>query len=331
VLAVLPVPLLITGCLASLLIGGGDVGPGAAVNHLLGGLDDAHVAMVVDTLRLPRTLAALVVGGGLGLAGALLQSVTRNPLAETGLLGVNAGAALAVVAGIALLSLDGGTAQLVLALGGALAASTLVLVIAAFKGGTSPLRLVLAGAALSATFRGATAYLLTRDSAGYDRYRFWVLGSLSGVTTRMVVQVLPIVVLAAVIAAALVRPMSALSLGDDVAAGLGHRPGRVRVAAAVAVTLLTGASVALAGPVAFLGLLAPYLARAVVGPRTGALLWLSTMGGGLVMILADLGSRLIVRPYEAPVSILLAVVGGPVLIWLVRSNRTMTLGPGTAA
>ncbi|MEV0645317.1 iron ABC transporter permease [Phytomonospora sp. NPDC050363] len=316
---------MITGCLASLLVGGGDVGPATALKHLLGGVNDEHVAMVVDTLRVPRTLAALVVGGGLGLAGALLQSVTGNPLAETGLLGVNAGAALAVVAGISLLSADGAPALLALALLGALAASTLVLVIAAFRGGTSPLRLVLAGAALSATFRGATAFLLTRDSAGYDRYRFWVLGSLSGVTTRMVLQVLPIVALALVITAVLVRPMSALSLGDDVAAGLGHRPTRVRVGAAVAVTLLTGAAVALAGPVAFLGLLAPYIARAVAGPRMAVLLWLSTVGGGLVMILADLGARLVVRPYEAPVSILLAVAGGPVLIWLVRSNRTMTL------
>ncbi|GLZ76098.1 iron ABC transporter permease [Actinorhabdospora filicis] len=322
----LPVALVITASAASLLIGGGDVGPLAALRHLTGIASDEHTALIVGSLRLPRTLAALVVGGGLGLAGALLQAVTRNPLAETGLLGVNAGAALFVVAGISFWRLESGPAFLALAFAGALAASALVLAIAGMRAGVSPLRLVLAGAALSATFRGATAWLLSRDSAGYDRYRFWVLGSLSGITVKDVLRVAPFVAIAMATAVLLVRPMSALSLGDDVAAGLGHRPGRVRIAAAGAVTLLTGAAVALAGPIAFLGLLAPYLARGLAGARMGAVLWLSTVGGGVVLILADIGTRLVARPYEAPVSILLAVVGGPVLVWLVRTNRTLTLG-----
>ncbi|ADD44156.1 FecCD family ABC transporter permease [Stackebrandtia nassauensis] len=319
---------------ASLLVGGGDVGVGRSLAFLLGDTGaraDEHLAMVVTQLRFPRTIVAIITGISLGIAGCVLQTVTRNPLAETGLLGVNAGAALAVVAGISLLAADTAPALLGLALCGALAASAVVLLVAS-GAKLSPLRLVLAGVALSATFRGATSYLLMSDGAAYDRYRFWVLGSLSGVDLVQVYWVLPAVAGGLLLVLLLIRPLAALSLGDDIAAGLGHRPRRTRILAAAAVTLLTGASVALCGPIAFLGLLAPHLARSLTGPNLARQLLLSGVFGAGIMIAADVAARVVIAPYEAPVSVLLAVIGGPVLILIVRSRRILTLRvPGGAA
>ncbi|OSC57185.1 Fe3+-hydroxamate ABC transporter permease FhuB, partial [Streptomyces sp. BF-3] len=168
----------------SLSIGAGEVGAGGVLDYLLGrdgARENARLSLVVGDLRLPRTLTALLVGAALGVAGCLLQAVTRNPLAETGLLGVNAGASLGVVAGIALLGFDSGYAYLVCAFVGAVVASGLVLLISGRRGGGSPMRLVLAGAALGATFGGLTSVIVVNSAETYDRFRFWVLGSLAGV------------------------------------------------------------------------------------------------------------------------------------------------------
>ncbi|NUT39920.1 MAG: iron chelate uptake ABC transporter family permease subunit, partial [Thermoactinospora sp.] len=196
-------------CAASMLTGAGRVAPGQVVGYLLGGEADGHLRMVVDTLRLPRTLAALVVGAALGVSGMLLQSVTRNPLAETGLLGVNAGAALGVVAGIVTAGAQTGGAYLVWALGGALLATGVVLVVGARL---SPLKLVLAGAALSATLTGITTAVLVADPVTFDQYRYWVLGSLAGIPMERVASIAPAVVAGLDMAAVAARPLAALAL-----------------------------------------------------------------------------------------------------------------------
>lgn len=320
----------------SMLIGAGDFSMQESFQYLMGdsaARADEHLNTVMATLRFPRGIVALGTGAALGVAGCLLQSATRNPLAETGLLGVNSGAALVVVIGITFLSLESAPALLLFALIGALLASFAVLAIAASsRTGMSPLRLVLAGIALSATFRGATTYLLLEESNSYDRYRFWVMGSLSGVTMRQALWILPIVVVGFAIAAIVARPLGALALGDDVAAGLGHRPQLIRLIAGVSITLLTGAAVALCGPIAFLGLLAPYLARLITGAALGAQLIMSALGGAAIMLLADIAARIVIAPYEAPVSVLLAVIGGPMLIIIVRYRRIYTLrtAPGAS-
>lgn len=324
----------LTLALLSILIGSGPVGPSQALAYLLGrpeAVENSYVQMVITTLRLPRTLAALIVGAALGTAGALMQAVTRNPLAETGLLGVNAGAALGVVLGLTYMAQTGsGYAYLAWAFGGALAASLAVLAVAAAgKVGASPLRLVLAGAALGATFRGLTSYILVTNAAVYDEYRFWMLGTVAGASLERALEMVPAVACGLVLAALVTKPLSALFLGDDVARALGHRPGLIRVVVSLAVTLLTAAAVAMAGPISFLGLIAPHLARALVGPRLGQQIALSMVAGAGILLAADILSRVIIRPHEAPVSVLLAYIGAPLLILIARSNRLLTLqGPG---
>ncbi|MFJ6695106.1 FecCD family ABC transporter permease [Streptomyces sp. NPDC091272] len=322
--------LLLALVVLSLLIGSGSNPIGRAWGFLTGdpaARADAQIRLAVMDVRLPRTLAGLLVGIALGAAGCLLQAVTRNPLAETGLLGVNSGAALGVVIGLTYFGVTSAYGILVWALAGGMAASAVVLLLAASgRAAGSPLRLVLAGSALGATFHGATSYVLLGTQSTFDTYRYWTIGSLAGIDTKDTYPLIPLIAVGLLIAFCCVRPLAALALGDDSARSLGHHPGRIRLVVAVAVTLLAGAAVALAGPIAFLGLLAPYAARMVTGPRMAGQLVLSGLVGACVMIAADLLARVVIRPWETPVSVLLAFIGGPLLIWIARSQRMSTAG-----
>jgi iron complex transport system permease protein len=276
-------------------------------------------AMIVLELRLPRMLAALLVGSALGAAGMLMQSATGNPLAEPGLLGVNAGAALGVVAGIAWAGAVAGPGYLLWAVLGALAGNAAVLALAhAGRRNAGPLRLVLAGIALGATFHGASSAILLSEPAGYDQYRFWVLGSLAGVTPAMTAWSAGPVLAGLLAALLLARPLSALLLGDDSARALGQRPALLRLGVALCATVLTGSAVALAGPIAFLGLLAPHLARVLKAASLRQQLTLSAVLGAALMLLADLGARLVAQPFETPASVLTALLGAPLVVWLAR-------------
>ncbi|AZS76284.1 ABC transporter permease [Streptomyces lydicus] len=324
------VAVLLGFALLSLLIGTGSSSAARAWDYLRGDPSaraDAQLRLAVLEVRLPRTLAAVLVGVCLGTAGCLLQAATRNPLAETGLLGVNSGAAFAVVLGLTFFGATSSSALLLWALLGGMAASAVVLLFAASgRTASSPLRLVLAGSALGATFHGMTSYVLLGTQSTYDTYRYWTIGSLAGVETSDLLPLLPVVAVGLLIALGCARPLSALGLGDDSARSLGHRPGRVRLLVAAAVSLLAGCAVAVAGPIAFLGLLAPYAARALAGARTAAQLVLSALIAADVMILADVLARIVIRPWETPVSVLLAFVGGPLLVWIARSSRLSTAG-----
>ncbi|MFR9795047.1 FecCD family ABC transporter permease [Streptomyces sp. MS06] len=328
--ALLLLALLLGLGLLSLLVGTGPSSPGRAWDYLLGDPSaraDAGLRLAVADIRLPRTLAAVLVGVCLGTAGCLLQAATRNPLAETGLLGVNSGAAFAVVAGLTFFHADSPPALLVWALAGGIGASAVVLLLAA--GGRtagSPLRLVLAGSALGATFHGLTSYVLLGTQSTFDVYRYWTIGSLAGVRDTDLLPLLPVAAAGLLVAFGCARPLSALALGDDSARSLGHQPGRVRLLVAGAVSLLAGCAVAVAGPIAFLGLLAPYAARALAGARMTAQLLLSALVAADVLILADILARVVIRPWETPVSVLLAFVGGPLLVWIARSSRLSTAG-----
>ncbi|MFM9372584.1 FecCD family ABC transporter permease [Streptomyces sp. Da 82-17] len=324
------VALLLLLALASLLIGTGSSPVGRAWDFLLGepaARADARIRLAVLDVRLPRTVAAVLVGVCLGAAGCLLQAVTRNPLAETGLLGVNSGAALGVVTGLTYFGVNSPYAMLIWALAGGMAASAVVLLLAASgRASGSPLRLVLAGSALGATFHGLTSYVLLSTQSTFDTYRYWTIGSLAGIETSDTYPLLPLIAVGLLVAFGCARPLGALALGDDSARALGHHPGRIRLVVAGAVTLLAGSAVALAGPVAFLGLLAPYAARTVSGPRIAPQLLLSALVAANVLLVADLLARVVIRPWETPVSVLLAFIGGPLLIWIARTDRLSTAG-----
>ncbi|WP_327712654.1 iron ABC transporter permease [Streptomyces sp. NBC_00464] len=324
---VLLLPVLV---LLSLLVGTGSSSAGGAWHYLVGdpaARADAQLRLAVVDVRLPRTLAAVLVGACLGTAGCLLQAATRNPLAETGLLGVNSGAAFAVVLGLTFFGADSPASLLVWALAGGMVASAAVLLFAASgRGGGSPLRLVLAGSALGATFHGLTSYVLLGTQSTFDTYRYWTIGSLAGVELSDLLPLLPLIALGLLTAFCSARPLAALGLGDDGARSLGHHPGRIRLVVAAAVSLLAGCAVAVAGPIAFLGLFAPYAARALAGARMTAQLALSALIAADIMIIADLLARIVIRPWETPVSVLLAFVGGPLLVWIARSSRLSTAG-----
>ncbi|MGW1992483.1 Fe(3+)-hydroxamate ABC transporter permease FhuB [Embleya sp. NPDC001921] len=337
----LPAIALVAGVLAlaglSLSVGAGEVGARGAFDYLFdrgGARSDSHLTLVIRDLRLPRTLTALLAGAALGTAGCLLQTVTRNPLAETGLLGVNAGASLGVVLGITLVGVQTGYGYLLWAFAGSAVAGLLVLLISGQRGGGSPMRLVLAGAALSATFGGITNVLIVNSAEAYDTFRFWVLGSLAGIQGfESLGSLSPVLAVGFAIALATSRSLSALVLGDDLARSLGHRPAATRVLVALAVTLLTASSVALVGPISFLGLLAGFLARTMVGPRIPAQLCFAALIGAGVLTAADVVARVVSRPFEAPVSMIVALIGAPLLIGVVRSRRLGALGltdPATA-
>ncbi|MFI6863092.1 FecCD family ABC transporter permease [Streptomyces sp. NPDC050421] len=316
--------------LLSLLIGTGSSSTGGAWDYLVGdpaARADAQLRLAVVDVRLPRTLAAILVGACLGTAGCLLQAATRNPLAETGLLGVNSGAAFAVVLGLTFFGADSPASLLVWALAGGMVASAAVLLFAASgRGGGSPLRLVLAGSALGATFHGLTSYVLLGTQSTFDTYRYWTIGSLAGIRISDLLPLLPLIAVGLLTALGCARPLAALGLGDDGARSLGHHPGRIRLVVAGAVSLLAGCAVAVAGPIAFLGLFAPYAARALAGARMTAQLVLSALIAADIMIIADILARIVIRPWETPVSVLLAFVGGPLLVWIARSSRLSTAG-----
>ena len=257
---------------------------------------DEHV--IVRELRVPRTELGLLVGAALGAAGALMQGVTRNPLAEPGILGLNAGAAFAVVLAIALLGVSSVTAYVAFALAGAVLTTLLV---------------------------SLTSAVLVFDARTLDEFRFWIVGSLAGRDPGVVLSVLPFIAAGLVIALAAGRRLNALALGDDVARSLGQRVERTRAAAGLGFVLLAGGAVAAAGPVAFVGLAVPHVARFFTGPDYRWIVLYSIVLGACLLLAGDVAGRMVARPGELEVGIVTALIGAPFFIWLVRRRRAVAL------
>lgn len=315
---------LLSLCLASLLLGAGDIGLPASLQALLGSGDE-DARFIVYQLRWMRTELALLVGLALGCAGVLLQAVTRNPLAEPGLLGVSAGSSFAVVLAINL-GATAATVHLGVAMLGALVGCVLVLLVTRLRGvGDDPVRLVLAGAAFSGILGALSSMLLLWDQRTADEMRFWVIGALAGRPTDTLNWALPGLIIGVLVALPVIRPLSALALGERVASGLGHHPQLTRLGTLLAVSLLVGTATAAAGPIGFIGLIVPYIARRLVGSDIRRTLGLSMLLGPCVLLFADVISRLLVSPYELPVGVVTAFVGAPILIAVVRSHRLPTL------
>jgi ABC-type Fe3+-siderophore transport system permease subunit len=274
----------------------------------------------------PRTALGLLVGLALGVAGALMQGHTRNPLGDPGLLGVTAGASLAVVVAIAWFGVGTPAGFVWFAFGGALAGTVLVYAIgSAGRGGATPVTLALAGAALSALLYALVRAVLVSDEQTLDSFRFWVVGSLAGRGADVAWQVLPFIAIGLVLAVANAPALNLLGLGEDVARGLGQRVGPARVVGLTAITLLCGAATAACGPIAFVGLVVPHAVRAFTGPDHRWLIPCSGLLGAALLLTADVIGRIVARPGELQVGIVLALVGAPFFIALVRRRRTAGL------
>lgn len=282
--------------------------------------------LVVRELRLPRTAVGVLVGVGLGLAGALMQGVSRNPLADPGILGVNAGAALAVVVGIYVFGVGSLLGYVWFAFAGAAVASAVVYGIGSLgREGATPVKLALAGAAVTALLGSITTAVLLVDLATLDQFRFWAVGSLAGRTDDVAWQVAPFIVVGVVMALVSARLLNALALGDDVARSLGQRVAAARLFSAAATVVLAGAATAAAGPIGFVGLTVPHVARAITGPDYRWVLPYSMVLAPTLLLGSDVIGRLVVRPGELQVGIVTALVGAPFFIALVRRRKLAEL------
>ncbi|WP_297850834.1 iron ABC transporter permease [uncultured Corynebacterium sp.] len=282
--------------------------------------------LTIAALRFPRTLLAILVGTALGVAGALIQGHTRNPLADPGILGVSAGAALAVVLSSVFLGVTSVSGSAMAAFIGAGVATLVVFSLASVGNGhVNPLNLVLGGAALSAVMGAVTTTFVLIDERSLDQMRFWNAGSVAGRDLDVFWGVLPFVGLGLLLAFASAPGLNLLTMGEDVAGSLGVNVQRSRMTGMTLIALLAGAATAAAGPIGFLALVVPHIARAICGPDYRWILPLSGVIGANLLVYADIVGRLIARPAEVQVGIVLAFIGAPFFIWMMYKNRVISL------
>ena len=312
--------------LASLAIGSKPIAFRAVLDALFDRDNARDADVIIWQLRVPRTLLGLLVGSALGLAGALMQGVTRNPLADPGILGVEAGAALLVVIAISVFGIDSLSQYVWFAFVGAGVVAVFVYGLGSLgREGATPVKLALAGAAVSAMLSSITAAILLSDVAALDQFRFWEVGSLSGRGPVIVAEVTPFILVGIVCALAAGRIVNALSLGDDVARSLGQRVAWARLFSAFAVVLLCGAATAAAGPIAFVGLVVPHVARGITGPDYRWILPYSAVLAAILLLGSDIIGRVVARPGELQVGIVTALIGAPFFVALARSRKVAEL------
>ena len=308
--------------LVSLCVGAHPVAPMDALRALVAPDPEALAHVVVRDLRVPRMAAAVLAGAALGVSGVLMQAVTRNPLADPGLLGVNAGAALAVVGAAWLFGVGDPPGQALAALPGAALLAVLVYLLgSAGRQGSSPVRLALAGAACSALALALVSAIILTNQASLETYRFWMVGSVAGTRPDALWSIGPLIGAGLLLALIAARPLDALVLGDEAAQSLGTALGRLRLLCLCAVTLSCGAAVALTGPIGFVGLVVPHLARALCGPGMMSVLCAAGLIGPIFLLTADIAGRLLLPGGEIPAGLAAALIGGPVFVLLVRSLK----------
>jgi iron complex transport system permease protein len=322
--AVLLTLLLVTLAAIALNVGQGEypIPPLEVLKTILGlETDNPDYPFVVNTLRLPRTIVAYLAGVGLAISGTILQGVTRNPLADPSLIGINAGASLAAVTLIVLVPSLPLFALPLSAFGGALAVSVLIYWLAWDKG-SSPIRLILIGVGLDAISRALTTLMVTfGEINSVSQALVWLAGSVYGRTWEHVWSLLPWLVVLVPLAFVLAKQLNALNLGDDVARSLGSQVEWQRGLLLLVSVALVGASVATGGTIAFVGLIAPHLGRQLVGPTHEGLIPVSALMGGLIVVLADWLGRVLFAPIELPCGVITAAVGAPYFLYLLIRNR----------
>jgi iron-siderophore transport system permease protein len=308
--------------LASLAIGSKSIPLSTTFDALTNYDKSSYDETIIRLLRVPRTEVGLLVGIALGLAGAVMQGVTRNPLADPGILGVNGGATLCIVLGIYTLGVHEITGYVWFGFLGAAGAGLIVYAVGSMgREGATPVKLAIAGAALAALLGSATTTVLLLDAQALEVFRFWAVGSLASSTSTVAQGIWPFVAVGAVGALLTGRALNTLALGDDVARALGMRVGRARAFSAVFVIVLCGAATAVAGPIAFVGLTIPHVARAITGPDYRWILPYSAVLAPILLLGADVLGRVIVSPSELQVGVVTAFVGAPVFVALVRFRR----------
>ncbi|WOF24107.1 iron chelate uptake ABC transporter family permease subunit [Microbacterium betulae] len=282
--------------------------------------------LAIHELRVPRTVIGLIVAPALGLCGALIQAFTRNPLADPGILGVNAGAAFAVTLAVGVLGVTAPLGYVWFALLGAGGVTVLVYLLGSIGGSrATPAKLTLAGVALSAVLGGLTSAIVLSDIGTLDRMRFWGVGSIGGRDLSVALMFAPLIALGVLIAVLVARPLNALALGDELATSLGVRIGHIRIAVIVAVTLLAGTATALAGPIGFVGLMVPHVVRWFVGPDQRWIIAFTVIVAPILLLSADIVGRIILPSGELRVGLVTAIVGAPVLILLARRKSVSEL------
>jgi iron complex transport system permease protein len=311
--------------LASIMVGARSIAPSTVIGAIFqfNGSDE-HI--MVRELRVPRTVVGLVVGPALGLCGALIQGFTRNPLADPGILGVNAGASFAVTCAVAFAGLTAPSQFVWFALLGAFLFTVLVYAIGSIGDGkASPVKLTLAGVAIAAVLNGFTSAVVIKNEATFDVMRFWAVGSIGGRPLDTLAVCLPLIALGLILTLICARPLNALSLGDELAVSMGVKIRTTRAMLVLAITLLAGCAVTLAGPIGFLGLMVPHIVRWIVGPDQRWILLITALVAPAFLLLADIVGRIVMNNGELRVGIVTALIGGPVLIALVRRKEVSAL------
>ncbi|WP_197278622.1 iron ABC transporter permease [Pseudanabaena sp. 'Roaring Creek'] len=283
--------------------------------------NDRFEPLIIQTVRLPRSLMAIAIGAALSVSGALMQGLTRNPLAETGILGIGAGGALAVVG---TLFVFGNSSSVVYAgaalLGASIAAVAVYGLASCGAGGATPLNLTIAGAALTAFISSITTAILVLSQQTLEEIRFWLAGSLAGRDFDLFLQVLPLTILGLIMALLLGKQITTMSLGEEIATSLGQQTLGVKLLTVISVVLLTGSSVAIAGPIGFVGLVVPHGVRFFIKTDYRWILPYSAIFGALLLLTADIAARLLLKPQELPVGVMTAIIGAPMFVYLAKSK-----------
>ncbi|NMF06182.1 FecCD family ABC transporter permease [Clostridium beijerinckii] len=309
----------------SLAFGSKNIGISQAINALLNSDDTSFAALVVRE-RVPRTIFSIMAGSSLGISGALMQSITRNPIADPSILGVNTGASLFVVIGIAFFNINSANEYIWIALAGAGITSIFVYTIASIgSGGMTPIKLALAGSATSAVLTSLVSVIILPRSEVIDAYRFWQVGSVSGATWESIDLMLPFLIIGLIISIISAPALDILALGDEVATGLGVNIGIIRIICAIAGVILCGATTAIAGPIGFVGLMIPHSIRLIFGSNLRGLVPMSAIGGAVILTISDVLGRVIGSPGELQVGIITAFLGAPILIIIARKAKVRAI------
>ena len=316
--------------LAVLIIGSLSIGsnpiPVGRVWDLLFHANGSVESGIIHEQRIPRTILVILVGAALGVAGALMQSLTRNPLADPGILGVNAGAALAVVLSVAIAGVTSIWFYLWFAFVGAAVASVAVYILGgAGRSQATPVRLALAGVAITMAISSLVQVILITDQTAFNEFRYWAAGSVEGRGSAIVLAVGGFILLGLIIAIAVGPALNAMALGDEAGKALGVRVGRIRGLVMIAVTLLAGSSTAVVGPIMFIGLGVPYIARGICGPDQRWVIPFSALTAPVLLLMADIAARVVIAPQEIQTGIMATLLGGPFFIAIVRKRRIEAL------